>query len=463
MTVGFMDKKKKKKKIILVIFILLILVLSLFIFYIGDTNNSATMTHTNGELIWPTYKHDFSRTGNLNLKEYEITDGLSMSTVSSNAPESINQEFFETGDNPSPIFVDVDNDGDDEVISYYKNVVYDKKAHTRPFRDFVMLIDYKENPTMLEKLEFGEVPFRRKWIFIPGGEVHTSFAAGDIDNDNDIEIVFGSDDNYLYALDGNDGKLEWKFKAEDKIRSSPAIGDIDSDGIQEIVFGSDDGYLYVLDGTNGKLKWKFKAGDKIQSSPTLFIDRGVQVTFGSDDKHIYVLDGYGKKICDFKAEGIIKSSPLIYNDNIVFSDVDGIIYYLSKSCKLNDKFKTGGNILGSGTIFKDQVIFAADDGMLYLTDPKGINELINVFSPSISTPVNIADNFIFLSTTDGELISVNDTGIYTHFKNNQSIDFSCSPSIGVIQKVLSYSCFYVQVDNYKNYAGIFVNSFMYLL
>ena len=455
MTVGFMDKKK----IILVIFISAILVLSLFLFNLGNTDDTTTMTYTKGELIWPTYKHDFSRTGNLNLKEYEITDGFGMSTVGSNAPESMKQEFFETGDNPATIFIDVDNDGDDEVISYYKNTVYDKKTHTRPFRDFVMLIDYKENPTMLEKLEFGEVPFRRKWIFVTGGEVHTSFAAGDIDNDGDIEVVFGSDDNYIYALDGNDGELEWKFKAEDKIRSSPAIGDIDSDGVQEIVFGSDDGTLYALDGTDGTVEWKFKAEDKIQSSPTLFIDGGARITFGSDDKSIYVLEGGGKKRCDFKADGVIKSSPLIYKDNIVFSDIDGNIYYLSKSCKLNEKFKTDGNIFGSGTIFQDQVVFASDDSVLYLTDPDGITAMINISAPSISTPVNVNGNFIFLSTTDGVLISVNDTGIYAHTENNQTLDLSCSPSIGIIQGALSYSCFYIHGENYKIFAGIFVNSF----
>ncbi len=427
-------------------------------FLLGIEKNTPINQETAGEFIWPTYKHDFARTGNLQLRDYEFKPGPSMRTVGSNAPEGAKRKIFGGTKHPSPVFADIDSDGDDEVIIYYKNMVYNKTTHTRPFADFVMMIDYNENPTMLEKLEFGEVPFVRKWIFIIDREMHGSFALGDIDNDGKIEVVFGTDGGTFYALDGKDGKLKWEFKAEDKIRTSPVIGDIDSDGTQEIIFGSDDGTVYALDGTNGKLKWKFKTNDNVRSTPTLFPDDGARIAFGSDDKNLYIVDSHGRKICSFKAEGPIRASPLIYNENIVFSDLNGNIYFLSKNCGVQKKYRVDGKILGSGSVFEDKIMFASDDGFLHFFDETGEKSKIKLYTSALSTPVNLNDKHILISTTDGKIHLINDTGIHTNWENNRTTDFSCSPSVGVIKGALVYSCFYVQKEDNQEYGGVFAMS-----
>ncbi|NOQ55721.1 MAG: hypothetical protein GQ477_02840, partial [Nanohaloarchaea archaeon] len=72
-----------RKRMIVVIFILIILVSSLFLLNLVVLNDSKTIISRDGELLWPTYKHDFSRTGNLNLKDYELVEGVGMGTIGS--------------------------------------------------------------------------------------------------------------------------------------------------------------------------------------------------------------------------------------------------------------------------------------------------------------------------------------------------------------------------------------------
>ena len=70
--------------------------------------------------------------------------------------------------------------------------------------------------------------------------------------------------------------LKWKFEAGDSIRTSPAV----SNGV--VYFGSDDNYIYAVDSKTGEEKWKFKTGDD-GSSPT--VSDGV-VYFGNIAKSI---------------------------------------------------------------------------------------------------------------------------------------------------------------------------------
>jgi len=78
--------------------------------------------------------------------------------------------------------------------------------------------------------------------------VESSPALGDIDGDGKLEIVVGSNDDKLYALNGEDGSVLWSYTTGGDIVSSPALGDIDGDGKLEIVVGSNDDKLYALNG-----------------------------------------------------------------------------------------------------------------------------------------------------------------------------------------------------------------------
>jgi outer membrane protein assembly factor BamB len=76
--------------------------------------------------------------------------------------------------------------------------------------------------------------------------VRSSPALGDIDNDGKLEVVVGSDDHKIYALNGENGSLLWSYSTGYFVRSSPSLGDIDNDGKLEVVVGSGDGNVYAL-------------------------------------------------------------------------------------------------------------------------------------------------------------------------------------------------------------------------
>ena len=81
-------------------------------------------------------------------------------------------------------------------------------------------------------------------------------AVGDIDNDGDLEIIFGLSNKKMYVYK-NDGNIYpgWPITLENSegIGSSPALGDVDNDGDLEIVCGScgdrDNIHIWHHDGT----------------------------------------------------------------------------------------------------------------------------------------------------------------------------------------------------------------------
>ncbi len=152
-----------------------------------------------------------------------------------------------------------------------------------------------------------------KWRFFTNGPVRSSPAVADINNDGDIEIVFGSDDRTLYAVTC-EGSVLWSYQTADCIRSSPAIADLNNDGDTEIVFGSDDGNVYVLQGKDGSVVWKYFVNEKIRSCPLIYdLDNNgkMEIIFGSHNFVIYALRDDGTLLWTFSTGDKIDSSPAI--------------------------------------------------------------------------------------------------------------------------------------------------------
>lgn len=198
------------------------------------------------------------------------------------------------------------------------------------------------------------------WWFDTNDSSYGQSSAGDINRDGYLDVVFGCyrNDSCIYALNGMDGKLLWKFNAATKnaegcndvatliydidgdtypevfvpsscnpttfcfngidgsVRwsaptrgsdSPPTIGDIDGDGQLEIMHGQFWDYLICLDAKTGKRKWEIQVQEKtwIQTAPTLVdIDGDGILDFivatwclnKGDTNRIYAFRGYDRKI-----------------------------------------------------------------------------------------------------------------------------------------------------------------------
>jgi len=246
------------------------------------------------------------------------------------------------------------------------------------------------------------------WVFETDGWIRSSPAVADLDNDNELEIVFGSDNGFLYALDSSRRGL-WSFHTGGRIRSSPFIGDINNDSEPEIIFGSDDGFLYVLN-SGGNLLWSFKTGDAIVSSPVAVdIDEGpgLEIVFGSMDENLYLLNPKGNLLRKFELKGGIESSPAIADFDgdgkldIIIGTNSHNVYVLSYPGTKRLAFPTGGRVVSSPVIVGSapRIVIASTDGNIYslIYSEYGVGEKEGY----IEARINRAWNY----STEGEVIS----------------------------------------------------------
>jgi outer membrane protein assembly factor BamB len=144
-----------------------------------------------------------------------------------------------------------------------------------------------------------------RWTFETDAASGGTPMAGDINNDGEMEIVWGSSDGVLYALD-QDGNDIWTFQASGALLAPPGIADVDGDGLNEVVFGgfyfkTGDPNLYAVNGEDGTLIWTFStegmgsAREKgFEASPSFYDindDGAMDVLIGSRNYYFYALDG----------------------------------------------------------------------------------------------------------------------------------------------------------------------------
>ena len=109
-------------------------------------------------------------------------------------------------------------------------------------------------------------------------------------------VFFGADDNTLRAVVASNGAPQWQFAVGNQIRSSPAIATIPNPPAActpgptlVVIFGSDDNNLYAVRALDGTPCWTFPStgAQPFHSSPTV---SGQTVYVGSDDNNIYAVD-----------------------------------------------------------------------------------------------------------------------------------------------------------------------------
>ncbi len=133
------------------------------------------------------------------------------------------------------------------------------------------------------------------WRFVTRGSIHSSPAVGDVDNDGDQDIVFGTNAGEVYALDGATGQELWSINTiVGAFRSSPLIYDLDKDNNAEVFIGSSNGSLYKIDGESGITEWRYQTADEISSSPSLADldgDGDPELFFASQSGVVYAVEG----------------------------------------------------------------------------------------------------------------------------------------------------------------------------
>jgi len=92
---------------------------------------------------------------------------------------------------------------------------------------------------------------------------------------------------------------------------------------QVVYFGSYDNYMYAVNIIDGQLKWRYRANALIKSSP--IVTNGVAY-FASYDQHMYAFDTSGLLKWKFRVNAPVDMSPVANNlDNkVVYPAVSGL-------------------------------------------------------------------------------------------------------------------------------------------
>ena len=215
-------------------------------------------------------------------------------------------------------------------------------------------------------------------------------AIGNLDDDSDLEVVFSgySSGNLVWALNPDGSFVEgFPLDLGEKVKVGVALADFNGNGKDDIVVGTDSDkiHLFYDDGTEAP-GFPFTVGDKVQSAPSILDVGGQKVIFaGSNDGHLYAINSDGTLRFSIETTDDVFNSPAFLehagNQYVVFSDDDGILYVvdmqgnsmagwpvdanatISKSIALSDLDGDGSPEIIAVTELKDVLAYDLDGSM----------------------------------------------------------------------------------------------------
>jgi len=242
---------------------------------------------------------------------------------------------------------------------------------------------------------------KMRWQFKTEGQIKGS-ANWFTSEKNEIRIVVGSYDNFLYCLNAETGQKVWALETGNFINGAPAILN------GKIVFGGCDALLHVLFAEQGNEVSTIEAGSYIAGSAALEDDRAFfgqyeakflsadlklnniiweygdpengeaffssaavtedRILVGSRDYSLHCISkADGRKIWSFQTRDVVDSSPVICGDKVVFCSEDGRLYIVNLADgKLIWSYEIGSAIVGSPAVAAGKIAIGAQDGRLYV-------------------------------------------------------------------------------------------------
>ncbi|MFB6196923.1 MAG: hypothetical protein ABEI52_01470, partial [Halobacteriaceae archaeon] len=116
--------------------------------------------------------------------------------------------------------------------------------------------------------------------------INSSPAIADIDEDGMNEVVFGTEDGRITALN-HLGEVMWSVDVPGSIRATPLLHDIDDDTLSETIVGDTSGSLYII-GARGEVKQEIELDAGIEATPAILDETFI---IGCHDGTIRRMDG----------------------------------------------------------------------------------------------------------------------------------------------------------------------------
>ncbi len=217
----------------------------------------------------------------------------------------------------------------------------------------------------------------------------------------DDQIYIGDIDGIFYCLDLK-GELVWKHQTNAEINSSANFYG------SNVLFGSQDTKLYALDKKTGKVAWELETADQVRCSATV-VDNRAFVAGCDGGLHIIDLDT-GKEVSSVDIQSPTGVTPAVMRDTVfVGTEQAGFFAIDWKTAKVKWTFaaEDGATIRSCPAVTNGYVVFGAQDRTVYALDPETGAELWSTTLKSSidSSPVIVGER-VFIAATDGRLYSI---------------------------------------------------------
>lgn len=241
---------------------------------------------------------------------------------------------------------------------------------------------------------------KKVWDYQTGGAIVAQPLAAD------GMLLVGSGDFNLYALDEQSGKLLWKFATGNTIMSRPAYGQ------GTVYFGSWDNKFYAVDVASGQEKWHNILGEQVYYAPAAGAPLYYQgkVYISTPGNRIVAYDGTsGQSLWEATASAGL-SSPIIFNDAVLYSDLSGNLFALDPETGENVwQVWTGQSNYGASPV--------AHGGYLLLNSLTGKVTSVNTSETNPNWSFNVGNtylfgdsatmaNTIFIGTMEGKILAL---------------------------------------------------------
>ncbi|KAG8453774.1 hypothetical protein GDO86_000412 [Hymenochirus boettgeri] len=140
-------------------------------------------------------------------------------------------------------------------------------------------------------------------------------------------VFIGCVDENFYCF-SHEGEKIWNFTTNGPIFSSPCLSQLSN----FIIFGSHDGFIYCCNIVGG-LVWKYKTSSRVYATPFVFPHPSTfdceLLAAASTDGNLYILDlQTGLLQIEYRLEGEIFSSPVVWRSNLVIGCRNDYVYCL---------------------------------------------------------------------------------------------------------------------------------------
>ncbi|MGB2803830.1 MAG: FG-GAP-like repeat-containing protein [Candidatus Zixiibacteriota bacterium] len=182
---------------------------------------------------------------------------------------------------------DLDDDGDEDVIAVCS------------VDDFAIALDGEDGTEL--------------WTWT-GTENLYAITAGDFDKSGQADVAVAGNDDRVTAIFGTHGTIMWPFDTPTNqiYRKCLKAADLNGDDYVDVIAGSDDGHVYAINGSTGGELWSAPVGASVsdvvlaQMNASGPLDVVVAVGTGASGEKVVVLDGSdGSLLWDYPApEGV---------------------------------------------------------------------------------------------------------------------------------------------------------------